>query len=95
MGNMGYCRFENTVGDLGECQLALENMLDCNEAQLSKTERSKARELIRTCHEILMLVQEHSGLDTEEFMDKMELNSDRVIDDFLDVAQESAEAYGS
>lgn len=93
MGNMSYCRFENTVGDLGECQMALENMLNCDESQLSKTERSKARELIRTCYEILMLVEEHSGLDTEEFMDQMELNSDRVIDSFLDLAQECAEGH--
>lgn len=90
MGNMSYCRFENTVQDLGDCQMALEEMLDCNENQLSRTERNKASELIKMCHNILMLVQEHTGMDSEEFMDKMELNPDRIIDEFLDVVQESA-----
>ena len=49
MGNMSYCRFENTVGDLGDCQMALENMLNGDESQLNKTERSEERRVGKEC----------------------------------------------
>jgi hypothetical protein len=32
MGNMSYCRFENTWRDLSECQEAMEDDLDGTEA---------------------------------------------------------------
>ena len=49
MGNMSYCRFENTYGDLQDCYNALGNKsLD----ELSKTEKKYAKELIKMCRDI-------------------------------------------
>jgi len=52
MANMSYCRFQNTLGDLQDCQ---EHMYDEN---LSSEEEEARKELIEVCREIV--------LDTEE-----------------------------
>lgn len=49
MGNMSYCRFENTYGDLQDCyDVLVEKSLD----ELSKTEKKYAIKLIKMCREI-------------------------------------------
>jgi len=47
MGNMGYCRFENTVPDLEDCQ---EHLFD---EDLSDEEERARKRLIRICKEIV------------------------------------------
>ena len=56
MGNMSYCRFENTSSDMEECVEALdeagwdtEEMI--NQAS-SEHERDGIRKFIRLCHEV-------------------------------------------
>jgi hypothetical protein len=90
MGNMSYCRFENTVSDLGDCQLALEDLLMGDSNPLSDSELNKARELISTCADILALVQEQSGMDRREFLNKMDDDSQETINQILNNAQENA-----
>jgi hypothetical protein len=46
MGNMSYCRFENTLGDLADCY---HNMDD---EELSETEKNAKKELISLCENI-------------------------------------------
>jgi len=49
MGNMSYCRFENTYGDLDDCYDTLkEKTLD----ELSETEKKYAIRLIKMCRDI-------------------------------------------
>jgi hypothetical protein len=88
MGNMSYCRFENTVSDLGDCQLALEDLLMGDSNPLSDRELNKARELISTCADILALVQEQSGMDRREFLNKMDNDPKETINQILNNAQE-------
>ena len=58
MGNMSYCRFENTYGDLQDCYDALgEKSLD----ELSETEKKYAIKLIKMCREI-----------ADDFLDEVE-----------------------
>jgi hypothetical protein len=47
MGNMSYCRFENTLKDLRDCA---ENI---NNTHLSEREKSKRDLLIELCQEIV------------------------------------------
>lgn len=49
MGNMSYCRFQNTVSDLQDCADTLE---DSGLSELSKEEERAAKRLIRLCEEI-------------------------------------------
>jgi len=51
MSNMSYCRFENTLKDLGDCLEALENGALDN-PEMSETERESALALIDLCEEI-------------------------------------------
>ena len=55
MGNMSYCRFENTARDLGDCLDAIENN-ELNE--LSSYEISGLRELLDYCEAILEYKEE-------------------------------------
>lgn len=48
MGNMSYCRFENTLGDLKDCLDAIRE-----EPDLSETEARAKKELIKVCIEIV------------------------------------------
>ena len=55
MGNMSYCRFENTARDLGDCLDAIEN----NELdELSNYETSGLRDLLDYCEAILEYKEE-------------------------------------
>ena len=45
MGNMGYCKFQNTLGDLQECRDSLEDDVSPDEAKARK-------KLIQLCREI-------------------------------------------
>jgi len=47
MSNMGYCRFENTLDDLEDCQ---EHIFDLN---LSHDEEVARDKLIKICREIV------------------------------------------
>lgn len=51
MGNMSYCRFQNTLQDLRDCAEALDEIGD-NLAELSKDEAKAAAALIAICQEI-------------------------------------------
>jgi hypothetical protein len=50
MGNMSYCRFENTLADMEDCLNALENGLDAEE--LSGYEVSALRNFAETAYQI-------------------------------------------
>ena len=50
MGNMSYCRFENTLADMEDCLNALENGLDPEE--LSGYEVSALRDFAETAYQI-------------------------------------------
>ena len=91
MTNMSYCRFENTNTDLGDCQIALEELLYEDSKPLSETEFKKARELIGTCADIVAMVLEYSGMDRQEFLDKMDNDPEETINKILGSAQNSAE----
>lgn len=47
MSNMSYCRFENTLTDLQDCEEALQELGSL--AELNESESEYAKELIRTC----------------------------------------------
>ena len=50
MGNMSYCRFENTLADMRDCLNALENGLDVEE--LSDYEINALRDFADTARQI-------------------------------------------
>lgn len=63
--NMSYCRFENTLRALPECQDALENLFEGGDEarRLSDEETDAAQGLIKTCLDILQLVGDQKGFD--------------------------------
>ena len=56
MGNMSYCRFENTSKDLGDCIYALETL----EKPLSDRELDYAKEIVSHCAQLLELLNENA-----------------------------------
>ena len=57
MGNMSYCRFQNTLSDLEDCFYTLDD-IGGNLEELSKQEKVAAQELISTC---LRIVEAYGG----------------------------------
>jgi len=51
MANMAYCRFQNTLQDLRDCQRALNEMGDF-ERELSGEEARAAKRLLQICREL-------------------------------------------
>ncbi|MEK7426311.1 hypothetical protein [Methylibium sp.] len=51
MGNMSYCRFQNTLEDLRECHDALSEMGDF-EKELGEDEAKAAKRLLKICREL-------------------------------------------
>ena len=51
MGNMAYCRFENTEADLQDCVAELTES-DGNISHLSDSEQQAALRLLESCEEI-------------------------------------------
>jgi hypothetical protein len=78
MSNMSYCRFQNTAGDLADCQSALENLLQGGSDEdgiievLSRDELHAAKRLAVTCQNILDLLAESVGKPIED-MDEADL----------------------
>ena len=61
MSNMSYCRFENTLSDLQDCEGALFDTL-------GETENRKRASLIKLCHDIAKQVplDEIADLPTDD-----------------------------
>lgn len=78
MGNMSYCRFQNTSKDLDDCQNALEDLAGRDAEPLSREELAAAKRLVRTCLDIVSLIAEEGGLEVEELLD-----DERKIDTIL------------
>jgi len=84
MSNMSYCRFENTAGDLRDCQMALERLLRNEEEEegdgraLSRRELDGAKQVVQLCQAILELVAEKAD---EPIEDVSELDIEMVLDE--------------
>lgn len=54
MGNMSYCRFENTYDDLRDCLEALEDAgsVEAVQEEANSTERIYVKRLVELCKEI-------------------------------------------
>lgn len=89
MSNMSYCRFQNTLHDLIDCQDQLEAILNADtedgDGKLSEEELSAATQLVDRCISITRLVAEHNGLYIEELdeLDGLASGSIEVANDEL------------
>lgn len=60
---MSYCRFQNTLSDLRDCQAALEDLfMGCGDP-LSRDEQAAAVELVEVARQVVALVAEEAGVD--------------------------------
>ena len=84
MGNMSYCRFQNTLKDLRDCKDALEEMT--NEGKtLSSSELDAAQELVDLCQEIVNLIGEapeaETGLSLSDILFDIQTKNKETEDD--------------
>ncbi len=86
MGNMSYCKFQNTDQDLLDCQETLESLFNGDtEEPLSREELSAAKRLVIRCTAIVNLFVEYEGLDSAADVDE------KVIYEVLDEIHRDAE----
>jgi len=91
MSNMSYCRFQNTLLDLQDCRVALEEMTTGNEGPLSRDELRAAKALAQEAADLLQLLSDYSGqsfedlIDTDGFSDAIEqINAEAKSENFED-----------
>lgn len=53
MSNMSYCRFQNTLTDLRECESVLEDAYNFSDIDLSQDEMRALKRLIPVCQSIV------------------------------------------
>jgi len=70
MGNMSYCRFENTSRDLSDCEEAIENLLYGDE-EISDREIDHAARLIETAGRIFEHLANFRGKTTSRFIEEL------------------------
>lgn len=63
MANMSYCRFENTVRDLADCESALDNE---GFDELSESEQRAARRMYKLCKQFVETFEIQTGADLEQ-----------------------------
>lgn len=90
MSNMSYCRFENTLRDLSDCQNALEGLFAGEQGKLSDEELRHAKALVQCCIDIASRVADQRGICVNEEDGMSDLESS--IDEILDEANDAAEA---
>jgi hypothetical protein len=78
MGNMSYCRFENTALDMQECADALEAMMEGEDDCLSERERRGLKIMLEIMGNIIANVADHLNVDYEKVLDEMMDNPDRL-----------------
>lgn len=61
--NMSYCRFQNTYGDLCDCDDALYNE---GLSSLSDTEKRYAKRMYELCKEFIEHYEEEAGIEEED-----------------------------
>lgn len=86
--NMSYCRFENTMRDLKDCEGTLEELFNNahEEDELSREhELPAAKELVKTCQRILEMVADRAEKPVEDL-------NENDINAVLNEANEEAEA---
>lgn len=72
MGNMSYCRFENTLRDLEECHSALNRIYD-EVNEMSKYEKNAVVELVDLCK---IISHEWAVDEIEEIIKDAETNEE-------------------
>jgi len=87
MGNMSYCRFQNTAKDLSDCQDALEDLISGEGAPLSRDELRAAKELVEHCLNIAGILADQAGVEIDELDDKHTLVH-RTLDEVNQYASE-------
>lgn len=62
MGNMSYCRFENTYRDLNDCIGKIEEVIETENNDISSGEQAWAKHLYRACQEFVDKYEEMQSM---------------------------------
>lgn len=91
MGNMSYCRFQNTAIDLHDCVSALGDMTQ-EGFDLSKHEVQGLKSLIRGMAEAMQILGDAIGIeDVEDLAYLMADDQDKLVKKFESACDESAD----
>ena len=100
MSNMSYCRFQNTVSDLKDCDGALEEFFGSDWGPLSREELRAAVNLVEVCQTILQRVTEAMQNRDVEVEDAPDIDLQDVADvmkdqnEVLEIAAKGGDEYG-
>lgn len=70
MGNMSYCRYQNTAPDFADCVEALQQMI-YEGGKLSKEETNAFGNMLGSVGELIETIAKHTGMDHESILDNI------------------------
>ena len=91
MGNMSYCRFENTSQDLQDCINAVGEMIEGG-YDLSEREQRAFKRMIAQATELLEMVGDAIGMEVTDLVEKVNWEGDSVVESFRESCGDVAEA---
>lgn len=77
MSNMSYCRFENTLGDLRDCETALAD----NKSIDAKYELPKAVQLIMLCQDIAKQFEDMNAVQIQNELESWKKEDENEEED--------------
>lgn len=83
MGNMSYCRFQNTERDLRECVEVLEELLYGDGGTLSDDELRAANRLIGLCIQATQMIRDETGKEPDEILDASSSKQEHFVGEVL------------
>lgn len=85
MGNMSYCRFENTSLDLRDCEEVLVGMVAGDEEPLSDEELRSSKRLVQSCARIFFLLHEYATQEEQgQLIEGSEQRRETVLKAIMD-----------
>jgi hypothetical protein len=91
MGNMSYCRFQNTAMDLQDCVSALEDMSQ-DGFDLSRHEVEGLKSLIRNMAKAMQILGDTTGIEeVEDLVYLMADDQDKLVKKFKLCCDETAD----
>lgn len=85
MGNMSYCRFQNTALDLDDCADALEDIFLGQDETLSRDECKGFARLMEGIAKMIETISINTGMENDEIVEAMGNDARKLVQTLMSI----------
>lgn len=85
MGNMSYCRFQNTALDLDDCADALEDIFLGQDETLSRDECKGFARLMEGIAKMIETISINTGMENDEIVEAMGNDARKLVEKLMSI----------